>query len=557
MSRGKRGADLVMKSLAVCGVERVFTLSGNQIMPLFDASIDEGIDLVHVRHEAAAVHMADAWGRLTGQPGIAMVTAGPGVANTVSAMYVALAAESPLVLISGQAPTSTVGRGAFQEMPQAELLGHVCKASWTVRDASQLGVEIGRAMRFAISGRPGPVHLAIPVDLQTQTVDDIRRAVAQPADAHPTMSMLDREDANRVFDFLEPAERPLILAGPGHWNGPAADEWQELLAAVGISGICMESPRGPFDPACGDLAAVLAQADRILLLGKRVDFAIRFGDSPTFDADCQWFHIDSEMAALEHSRDQLGARLLGAALADSVPAAQRLTLTAADRDLPVRTDWLNFVDACLGCIPVRSDQGAGDQESSDDHLHPEDVLRVINDFIGQDESICISDGGEFGQWAQAVIKHRPRLINGLSGSIGSSVPFAIAAKFAQPEAAVFTFLGDGTFGFHASEFETAVRYSQPFVAIVGNDSGWHAEREIQRRDYGEDRMIGCDLDETRYDEVVRAFGGHSEFVETLEQLVPALERAVASKLPACINIRIKSVAAPSYKHRPAASVTRE
>ena len=165
MSKKTRGADLLVNALAAAGTKRLFALSGNQIMPVFDACIDSDIELVHVRHEAAAVHMADAWGRLTGEPGVALVTAGSGIANTLSALYVALMAESPCILLSGHAPGNLLGRGAFQEMAQADMAGHVTKASWTATKASGLGRDVTRAFRLARSGRPGPVHLSLPFDL--------------------------------------------------------------------------------------------------------------------------------------------------------------------------------------------------------------------------------------------------------------------------------------------------------------------------------------------------------------------------------------------------------
>src|SRR5436853_5263570 len=165
-----RGSDVVAQSLAGAGCRRVFTLSGNHIMSLFDAAIDAKLDLVHVRHEAAAVHMADAWGRLTGEAGIAMVTGGPGHANAVGALYTALAAESPMVLLSGHAATWEVGRGGFQEIRQAAMAAPVCKASWTATSAANLGDELGKAMRIAASGRPGPVHLSLPSDLLEERV---------------------------------------------------------------------------------------------------------------------------------------------------------------------------------------------------------------------------------------------------------------------------------------------------------------------------------------------------------------------------------------------------
>src|SRR5690242_7913431 len=161
----RRGADVLAGTLAAAGVKHVFTLSGNHVMPMFDAALDARLSLVHVRHEAAAVHMADAWGRLTGEPGIALVTGGPGHANAVSALYTALAADSPLVLISGHAPLGELGRGAFQEMRQAEIAAPLTKLSFTARSADTLAADVARAVREAKSGRPGPVHLSVPNDV--------------------------------------------------------------------------------------------------------------------------------------------------------------------------------------------------------------------------------------------------------------------------------------------------------------------------------------------------------------------------------------------------------
>src|SRR5512146_2252555 len=159
-----RGADLVAQTLSRAGVKHVFSLSGNHVMSVYDAALDARLEILHVRHEAAAVHMADAWGRLTGEPGIALVTGGPGHANAVSALYTALAADSPLVLISGHAPLGEVGRGAFQEMRQADVAAPLVKLSRTARSADTLGEDVARAMREARSGRPGPVHLSVPND---------------------------------------------------------------------------------------------------------------------------------------------------------------------------------------------------------------------------------------------------------------------------------------------------------------------------------------------------------------------------------------------------------
>src|ERR1700704_6163497 len=171
MTKPLRGADIVARSLERLGCRHVFTLSGNHIMSVFDAAIEAKLDLVHVRHEAAAVHMADAWGRLTGEAGIAMVTGGPGHANAVGALFTALAAESPMVLLSGHAATWELGRGGFQELRQAEMAAPVTKASWTATSAATLGQELGKAVEIPTSGRPGPVHLSLPSDLLEERID--------------------------------------------------------------------------------------------------------------------------------------------------------------------------------------------------------------------------------------------------------------------------------------------------------------------------------------------------------------------------------------------------
>src|ERR1700739_3507393 len=171
MSNTLRGAAIVARSLRRLGGRRVFTLSANHIMSIFAAALDADLDLVHVRHEAAAVHMADAHGRLTGEAGIALVTGGPGHANAVGALYTAPAAESPMVLLSGHAATWELGRGGFQELRQADMAAPVTKASWTARSAARLAGDIARAMHLAVSGRPGPVHVSLPSDLLDAQVE--------------------------------------------------------------------------------------------------------------------------------------------------------------------------------------------------------------------------------------------------------------------------------------------------------------------------------------------------------------------------------------------------
>src|SRR3954466_7338065 len=212
MANPRRGADVVAQGLARAGTRRLFALSGNHVMPIFDAALDVALPLVHVRYEAAAVHMADAWGRLTGEAGIALVTGGPGHANAVGALYTALGAESPMVLLSGHAATWELGRGGFQEIRQADMAAPVSKASATPTSAPNLGRDVGEAIRIATSGRPGPVHLSLPSDLLEERVES--NAIVWP-DARPSvMPVLSDAVADATLAAISSAARPIIFAGP-------------------------------------------------------------------------------------------------------------------------------------------------------------------------------------------------------------------------------------------------------------------------------------------------------------------------------------------------------
>ncbi len=527
------------------GVERAFALSGNQIMSVFDAAIDSGVELLHVRHEAAAVHMADAFGRLTGRPGVALVTAGPGFANTLSALYVASMAESPLVLLSGRAPHRN-SAGAFQDMPQAEMARPVAKASWTLAAGADPGIELARAFRVAASGRPGPVHLALPVDLLERDAPS-PAGVAGPADFEPTWTPADGQAVARVLDALLEANRPLVLAGPAMTRGRARGVLEDLADASGLPVVFMESPRGTGDPSLGALADVLPEADSVLLLGKKLDFSLKMGRPPAFGPGCLFIQVDADEAVIELSRSVLASSGPEAAVVDS-PLQAAESMTAALQGLRFADPgWVREVEDAIAFRPASWDSV---EAAEGEPLHPLQVARALRDAMsGIDDAVFVSDGGEFGQWAQAVVSASDRVINGPSGAIGGGVPFALGARAARPGSTVFLTIGDGSFGYHAIEVDTAVRCGLPFVAVVGNDAAWNAEYQIQLREYGEDRLYGCELLPTRYDLLAESLGGRGEHVTDAAQLRPALDRAVASGRPACVNVQIQRAGAPAVSRR--------
>lgn len=537
-----RGADIVTRTLDSAGLETIFTLSGNHIMPLFDAAIEAKLDLIHVRHEAAAVHMADAYGRLTGRCGVAWVTGGPGHANAVGALATAQASDSPLLLLSGHAGISELGRGAFQEMRQAEMAAPVTKASWMAQTTATLGKDIAEAVKIATTGRPGPVHLSLPFDLLEATVPASDDLIPPKAAFAPAQNALEPVVADTILATIREAARPLIVVGPMFTTPQRQHLMGELSNATGVPVVPMESPRGVNDPKLGAFAEVLRQADLIVLLAKPLDFTLKFADPPHVAQSCKLVVIDPDRAMIVRAEREKGDRLVRAVHVEPVSAAKMLAARASVH--PSRM-WLQDVTAATTFRPAA---WATRTATEPGKVHPLELCRAVADVIERTpEAILVCDGGEIGQWPQGAIKAHRRVINGPAGSIGGSVPFAIAARAVEHKAPIIAIMGDGTVGFHIAEFDTALRHTLPFVAVVGNDAAWNAEHQIQLRSYGKDRAHACELLATRYDRVVEALGGHGEHVTVAAELGPALVRAIQSGKPACVNVMIERVPAPQIK----------
>jgi acetolactate synthase I/II/III large subunit len=524
---GPTGATRLVDALVTAGVRRVFSLSGNQILSVYDATIERGVQLVHTRHEAAAVHMADAWGRLTDEPGVALVTAGPGHLNAISALYGARMAESPVVLLSGASPRGQRGRGAFQELDQVAAARPVVKAAWSLDDPGQVAAEVGRALALAVSDRPGPVHLSLPGDVLEAAAPE-----AAPATPTPAAAAMSERDALAVVGLLAEAKRPLILTGPALGRGRRRAAVQRLAEAIGAPALTIESPRGVNDPWLRAAGLRLGEADLVLLLGKPLDFSLRFGQA--LAGDCRIVALDPEAATTDR-------RTILALSVDPGLSAARLASVGATRSWP-RTGWRDEVDNARRATPPDWEIA---KRSDRTPIHPLRVCAELDAHVASG-AVLVADGGEFGQWVQAGLEPRERLINGLSGSIGSALPMAVAAKLACPERPALAVMGDGTFGFHAFELDTALRCGAPIVVVVGNDARWNAEHTLQVRHYGADRAVGCALLPARYDLVAAALGGHGELVERAEDLKPALARALAAGRPACVNVMIEGVAAPTF-----------
>ena len=536
------GAGLLVDTLVQAGVRRVFSLSGNQIMPVYDACIDSGISIVHVRHEAAAVYMADAWAQITGELGVALVTAGPGFGNSIASLFSARHSESPVLLLSGDSPIGADGDAPFQEMAQTDVTRSIVKTARRPARAELVGRDTAAAVSRARSGRPGPTHVALPFDVLKAAAGGAGRVGAAELARRPRV--LPAPAAGEVAGRIARAERPIVLTGPCMNRSRNGARLAAIETALGVPVVPVESPRGLRDPALGAFAGVLARSDLVVLLGKALDFSIGFARPPALDAAAGLVVIDPDDRVIERAYRLAGARVVLSACADPDLAADAIAAAAPGAPGMPAQAWREEVAGAVADRAIAVEYGA--------RPHPRAVCEAVQRVLdAAADPIVICDGGEFGQWTQAFCTAPTRIINGLSGAIGGGLSHALAAKLARPEATVVTLLGDGTAGFHFTEFDTAAREGLAFVGVIGNDFRWNAEHQIQLRDYGPDRLIGCDLaPSARYDLAAAGFGCHGEHVTEAAGLDAALARALASGRPACLNVEIDGVAAPVFPSRP-------
>jgi thiamine pyrophosphate-dependent acetolactate synthase large subunit-like protein len=530
------GATLLARALRLAGIGPVFTLSGHQILPVYDAGLDERLRFVDTRHEGAAVHMADGWGRLTGQTGVALVTAAPGHTNALTGVATAFNSESPVLLLSGGAEVPHLGRGGFQEMDQLTMIGPISKGAWMPRTASEIPDLVARALRVATSGVPGPVHITLPYDVLHETVEEDGVRLPESTDFARLPQPASPDQIGRCLDLLAGAKRPMVLVGPSAARGAAGVSLSDLSDLTGLPSLPIESAVGLGEPSLHGLARVLPECDLGILM-VRQDFAIGFADERTISKSASIVQVSPDAALVGQNR-RVDLGIVG----DPETVLVQLLAGARER----RWSQHGWRDELARMRRAQQERTRGLEAAEDVPIHPMRVAAAVTSCLKPGDCVAL-DGGDFVRWARWLVGAGPYelLTNGKLGALGPGIPLTLAATLARPEARSVAFVGDGTFGFHAMEFDTAVRHNLPCVVVVGNDAGWATERHRQREVYGPDRLVAADLLPTRYDRVAESLGAHGEFVERPEQLRPALERAFASARPACVNVNIASIRAPS------------
>lgn len=517
----------------------MFTLSGGHVMGIYDGCLDEGIKVVDVRHEQAAVHAADAWARLNpGTVGVAVVTAGPGVTDGVTGVANAWRANSPILVLGGQGPFNNMRRGSLQEMDHVSVMKPITKWADACFQTERIAEYVELAVRTALSGIPGPAFLEIPMDVLHGSVD-AEAAVVPPFRDYRVASAAPGPLIDDALVLLAGAERPMMMAGTALKWSEGSEALRRFVETVRIPCFTNGMGRGQLPMSHEQFfnrsrKNALADADVVVLAGTPLDFRMRFGGS--IPAEAKIIQLDLDQTLIGQNRPtEVG--LVGNVGANLDALCDALAVSGKSLDFG---DW----SGQLRLIEDQAEESLAAQLTSDEV--PIDPLRLcseIADFVAADETmIVIGDGGDIVAQASKVLKVPDRgtwMDPGPLGTLGVGMPFALAAQLAHPDQRVMIVYGDGSFGLNGFEFDTAVRFGLPIVGVVGNDAAWGQMMRPQAMLYGQDRLVATELNYTRYDKVVEALGGHGEHVTEPSEIAPALERAFASGKPALVNVEMR------------------
>lgn len=534
-------ADLVARVLAARGVPRVFALCGGHIMPIWMSLDKHGIAIVDVRDERAAVHMAQAHAELTGQLGVALVTAGPGMTNSITGIANAHVSRAPVLVLAGTNPRPQENRGGLQDLDHTQLVRTITRYARTVREPALALQELDEAIARALGegGEPGPSYIDFPVDTLRAIVP---RALQLDEHIRPKRRTVLEPDPAQIaaaVDLLWNARRVLVISGRGARD--AGPELIALLDRLGAVYLDTGESRGlvpdQHPSVVGAMrGAVMGDADVVLTVGRRLDFQLAYG-SPAVFGQAQFVRIADVAAELRDNR-----RGAAEILASTKAALRVLVETAGNRESAVDRDWAAKLRAGHEERAAKLKLSmANAKPGSDGRMHPNKVVAALQEAIGQN-AIVITDGGDFLSFARIGLSAPAMLDPGPFGCIGVGVPYGIAAGLAFPDRPVVVATGDGAFGFNAMEIDTAARHKSPVLFVVANNGAWQIEVHDQTVTYG--KVVGTRLQFADHAAMARAFGLHAERVEREADLAPAIARALANR-PALLDVVVTPEAVSS------------
>ncbi len=537
------GGKLTVEALIQKKVNKIFSISGGHIFPLYENIEESGIEIFDTRHEQAAVFMAEAWARLTRQPSVAVVTAGPGFSNSLSAVANASLANSPLVLMAG-----AVGLGArekldLQDMPQLPVIQPLVKKALTCYKTERIPEYIDLAWRTAISGCPGPVYLEIPIDVWNGQVEESRvKKVSNSFYSRP----VDLQSALILLELLEKSKRPVFIAGSGAYYSGAEKEFTEFIEKTRVPGFTATLGRGLISDThhlCyasssvirpGAAMDALREADLVVLLGNRLSLYYAFGE--LINPQAKIVQVDIRQEEIGRNRSvYLGV------FSDVKEFLKEMNRLLDEQKIAPYLqaqfkDWVNFLKEKE---KEKKAWGALNWENQDIPPHPMRICAEVNKFMDKEDDIVVNDGGDTQIWmamTRTVRRSGHYLESGLFGCLGCGLPYANAAKLLYPEKRVCLVTGDGSIGFNFMEFDTAIRKKLPVVVVILNDQQWGMIRHSQEVKLGRYIKEGSELGMINYHKAVEAWGGWGRLIENADELQPALAAAFASGKPACLNV---------------------
>ena len=538
------GGRLAAEELIERGVEYVFTISGGHITPIYQFLENSPVRLFDTRHEQAAVFMAEAYGRLMRRPGIAMVTAGPGFTNALSGIANARLSNSPLVLISGSVGLESIEKLDLQDMRQAPVIEPMVKKAFVCHSPQRIPEFVDLAFRNAISGRPGPVYLELPVDVLNAGVDPskARKVNTTCCESHP----VDIQGAAKIVEMIRKAKKPLVIAGSGAWYSDAAEELVRFVENTGIPALTSSQGRGTIPdthPLCFESslairpgAALVANtsADLVLFLGSRMNLYYIFGD--VFSQSARLVQVDLEPEEIGRNRS------IDLAVVSDVKAllkeCNRL-IQAEGISEGLKSSFKGWVNSLVAADKESKSQTMPMWESDAVPIHALRAAQEINTFMDRPDDIVVADGGDAQIWmgmTRTVRRPGRYLDSNLYGCLGVGLPYANAAQLTNPGKRVCLFCGDGSIGFNFMEFETAIRKKLPVVVVISNDLGWGMIRHSQQLRLGHPIKEGTEIGYVPYHKLVEALGGFGAEVRKPGDIRPALEAAFASGRTSCINV---------------------
>lgn len=537
------GGQLAAEVLVEKEIDTIFTLSGGHITPIYQYLEDTPVRLFDTRHEQSAVFMAEAYGRLTRKPGIAMVTAGPGFTNALTAVANARMANSPLILISGCVGIESMEKLDLQDMRQVPVIEPMVKKALVCHKPERIPEFFDLAFRTAISGRPGPVYLELPVDVLNASVEEKHvKKTKTIVESRPA----DVVNAKELIEMIRAAEKPIVIGGSGTWYADAGNELIAFTEKTGVPIFTSALGRGTIPdthPLCFESslairpgAALLANmsADLVILLGTRVSLYYIFGD--LFNSEAKIIQVDIEAEEIGRNRS-VDLAVVSDVKALLVSCNQMIDERGIGEVLKDKfSEWISTLKQAE---KDGKEQARSDRESNHIPIHPMRLAREVDEFMNRRDDIVIGDGGDTQVWmgmTRTIRRPGHYLDSGLFACLGMGLPYANTAKLLNPNKRVCLITGDGAVGFNFMEFETAIRKDLPIVVVISNDLGWGMIRHSQELRMGHAIEDGTLIGNINYHKLVEALGGKGILVEQPQDIKSALEEAFASNKTTCINV---------------------